>query len=52
LFYAPIDFTDFARKITSGQIDSVTDQRILETVVDQTLDTLNVNAPLIRCAES
>lgn len=48
LFYAPTDFADFATQIISGQIDSVTGQSILETVVDQTLDTLDINAPLVR----
>ncbi|MFK7993896.1 MAG: alpha/beta hydrolase [Granulosicoccus sp.] len=48
LFYAPTDFTDFARQILSGEIDSKTGQGILETVVGQTLETLDLDAPLIR----
>lgn len=47
LFYAPVDFTDFAAKIVNGEIDSDTAQGILETVVGQSIDTLDVNAPLI-----
>ncbi len=48
LFYAPTDFTEFAEQILSGQIDSQTGQDILETVVGQTLDTLDLNAAIIR----
>jgi len=48
LFYAPTDFTDFAAQILNGEVDSVTGQQILETVVDQTLDSIDTNAPLIR----
>jgi len=48
LFYAPTDFTDFARQILSGEIDSETGKGILESVVGQTLETLDINAPLIR----
>ena len=48
LFYAPTDFTDFAEQILNGEVDSVTGQQILETVVDQTLDSIDTNAPLIR----
>lgn len=48
VFYAPTDFSDFARQIISGEIDSETGQSILETVVGQTLDSLDLEAPLIR----
>lgn len=48
LFYAPTDFTDFANSLLSGDVDSETGQRILETVVGQTLDTLDLNSAIIR----
>ena len=47
-FYAPTDFTAFAQNIIDGQIDSEIGRSILETVVGQTLETLNVNVPLIQ----
>jgi acetyl esterase/lipase len=47
LFYAPVDFTDFAQQILNGEIDSETAQGILETVVRQTIDTLDITAPVI-----
>lgn len=48
LFYGPTDFADFARQILSGEVDSETGKGILETVVGQTLETLDIDAPLIR----
>ena len=48
LFYAPSDFAEFARLIIEGEIETETGQDILETVVGQTLDTLDVQSPLIQ----
>lgn len=48
LFYAPSDFAEFARLIVEGEIETETGQDILETVVGQTLDTLDVQSPLIQ----
>ncbi len=48
LFYAPVDFADFARQLLAGQIDTETGQRILEAVLGQTLDTLDVGSALIQ----
>lgn len=47
LFYAPTDFTDFANALLSGEVDSGTGQRILETVVGQSLETLDLNSAII-----
>lgn len=47
-FYAPTDFEFFAQQILSGEIDSATGRSILETVVGQTVETLDINAPLIQ----
>ena len=48
LFYAPTDFAEFARQLRDGEIETTTGQRILETVVDQTVDSLDLQAPLIQ----
>jgi len=48
LFYAPTDFSDFARQLISGEIDTVTGQRILESVLGEQLDSLDINLPLIQ----
>ncbi len=48
LFYAPTDFADFARQLIEGDIDTQTGQRILEAVLGETLETLDLNAPIIR----
>lgn len=48
LFYAPTDFTDFARQLIEGEIDTVTGQRILEAVLGEQLETLDTNLPLIQ----
>ena len=48
LFYAPTDFADFARQLINGEIDTVTGQRILESVLDEQLHTLHINSPLIQ----
>ncbi len=45
LFYAPVDFSDFAQQLINGEIDTGTGQRILEAVVGQTLETLDLQSP-------
>ena len=47
LFYAPTDFSDFANQLINQQIDTETGQRILETVVGETLETLDFGSELI-----
>lgn len=48
LFYAPTDFSDFARQLIEGEIDTVTGQEILESVLDEQLETFNVDQPLVQ----
>ncbi len=48
LFYAPTDFAEFARQLLEGEIETVTGQGILEAVVGETLETLDVQLPLIQ----
>jgi len=48
LFYAPTDFAEFARQLIDGEITTVTGQGILEAVIGQTLETLNIQDPLIQ----
>ena len=48
LFYAPTDFAEFARQLINGEIVSTTGQDILEAVVGQTLETLDVQNPVIQ----
>ncbi len=48
LFYAPVDFSDFVRQLLEGEVDTRTGQRILEAVVGQTMENVDVTAPLIQ----
>ncbi|MDB4223682.1 alpha/beta hydrolase, partial [Granulosicoccus sp.] len=48
LFYAPTDFAEFARQLRDGEVTSATGQGILEAVVGQTLETLDLQDPLIQ----
>ena len=48
LFYAPTDFAEFARQLIDGEIITVTGQDILEAVIGQTLETLDIQDPLIQ----
>ena len=45
LFYAPVDFTHLAQQLINSEIDTQAGQEILEAVVDQTLETLDPQAP-------
>lgn len=45
LFYAPVDFTHFAQQLINGEIETLAGQEILEAVVDQTLETVDPQAP-------
>jgi acetyl esterase/lipase len=48
LFYAPVDFEDFAEQIKSGAYDGGQGRRILEAVTGQTIDTLDLNSTLVQ----
>jgi pimeloyl-ACP methyl ester carboxylesterase len=48
LFYAPTDFSDYVQGIRSGQHESITGQRILETLLGESIDTLDIDAPIIQ----
>jgi acetyl esterase/lipase len=48
LFYAPTDFSDYVQSIRSGRYESVTGQRILETLLGESIDTLDINSPVIQ----
>lgn len=48
LFYAPTDFEYYALQLRDGEVDSAAGQSILETIVGQSLDSLDVNVPLIQ----
>jgi len=48
LFYAPTDFAEFARRLLNGELVTRTGQGILEAVVGQTLETLDVQSPIIQ----
>ncbi|MEE9321664.1 MAG: alpha/beta hydrolase, partial [Granulosicoccus sp.] len=48
LFYAPTDFSDYVQEIRDGQHDSITGQRILETLLGESIDTLDIDAPVIQ----
>lgn len=48
LFYAPTDFAEFARQLIDGEIATVTGQGILESVIGQTLETLDIQDPIVQ----
>lgn len=48
LFYAPTDFSDYVQGVRSGEYESVTGQRILETLLGEPIDNLDINAPVIQ----
>lgn len=47
LFYAPVDFRDFAIQLQSGTDDNAQGSRILEAVTGQTIETLDLNSALV-----
>ena len=47
LFYAPVDFRDFAIQLQSGADDNAQGSRILEAVTGQTIETLDLDSALV-----
>jgi acetyl esterase/lipase len=48
LFYAPTDFAELARQLIDGEVTTRTGQGILEAVIGQTLETVDIQDPLIQ----
>ncbi|MFT6878210.1 MAG: acetyl esterase/lipase, partial [Granulosicoccus sp.] len=48
LFYAPTDFAEFARQLIDGEITTETGKGILEAVIGQTLETVDIQDPIIQ----
>ena len=47
LFYAPVDFRDFAEQIQSGEYEGGQGRRILEAVAGESIVTLDLNSALV-----
>jgi acetyl esterase/lipase len=48
LFYAPTDFAEFARQLIDGEITTETGKGILEAVIGETLETLDIQDPIVQ----